>query len=288
MHARAVRGGAVTPAARAAVNKLGAHKLGAHKPGAHKPGRPRLTGSSARRNRDGMIIWLRSLAFNLFFYGWTALLCVGGLPLLLAPGHWTRRAQTVWARGVLVGARWLVGIRYQIRGRANLPDAGPVILAARHESAWDTIVFLAEIPGSVYVIKAELLKLPLYGAFCRKSGMIAIDRDAGMRALKSLLAAARDRLAAGRSIIIFPQGTRVAPGQALPYQPGIAALYGQVAAPVLPVALNSGRCWGRRAFLKAPGLITVDILPPLPTGLKRADMMAMLEARIESAYHSLP
>ena len=137
------------------------------------------------------------------------------------------------------------------------------------------------------MLKKELLSIPLFGWFLKRAGMIAVDRKGGASALRSMARQATETLESGRSILIFPEGTRVAPGQTRPYQPGVAALYTQQKVPVVPVALNSGLFWGRRAFFKKPGTIVVQILPPIPPGLDRKAFMRDLESRIEPASAAL-
>jgi 1-acyl-sn-glycerol-3-phosphate acyltransferase len=137
------------------------------------------------------------------------------------------------------------------------------------------------------VLKRELLHIPMFGWYMRKVGMIAVDRSRGASALKQMVREAQATFAAGRSIAIFPEGTRTAPGEHKPYQPGVAALYTQLGVPVVPIALNSGLFWGRKAFLKKPGTITLQILPAIPPGLDRKTFMKRLESSIEDASKAL-
>jgi 1-acyl-sn-glycerol-3-phosphate acyltransferase len=169
-----------------------------------------------------------------------------------------------------------------VTGREHLPAEGPALIAAKHQSAFDTIVWLALLPRPAYVLKRTLLRIPLYGWYARAAGMIAIDRAAGPAAIRHLMRAGEAALAEGCQIVIFPEGTRTLPGERRTYQPGIAALYARAGLPVIPVATDSGRCWGRRAFHKHPGTITVAVLPPIPPGLDRRVMLERLEAAIET------
>lgn len=228
------------------------------------------------------MIWLRSLAFQLAFLIWTGALGLLALPLLLAPALWVMRFGTFWSAGTLKLLHWCVGLDHELRGRENLP-AGPAIIAMKHQSAWDTFAapVLFDLPA--VVIKRELGWVPFYGWYAVKAGSIAVDRAGGARALKRLVAASARALSQGRSILIFPEGTRSAVGDRLPYQPGVAALYRQLGVPLVPVAVNSGLYWGRRSFIKRPGRIIVEILPPIPAGGDRRRVMAELESRIEAA-----
>ena len=232
------------------------------------------------------MIVLRSLLFQLAFWSWTALMAFAGLPFLLGTRRGMMEFGAVWSRGTLALLRWTVGLDYAVRGRANLP-AGPAIVAMKHQSAWDTIAAPLLFPDCAVVIKRELTWLPFYGWYVVKAGSIAVDRGAAARALKRMVARAERVAAERRSVVIFPQGTRTAVDARKPYLPGIAALYQQLGLPVVPVALNSGLFWGRRRFMRRPGTVVVEILPPIAPGLKRAAFMAELERRIETATDAL-
>ena len=231
------------------------------------------------------MLYLRSLAFNLAFFAWTGLMLVAWLPGLWRPHEVTVRGQRIWAGHVVWLMRRLAGIDFEVRGQAHLP-AGGCIVAAKHQSAWDTLIWHLILDDPAVVMKQELLAIPIYGAYCRKSRMIAIDRRGGARAMRAMLEAARQAVAEGRPIVIFPQGTRTAPGtpaEAAPYLPGIAALYRGLGVPVVPVALNSGLYWPRRGFRRRPGRIVLEYLAPIAPGLARGAFMAELAARIEPA-----
>jgi 1-acyl-sn-glycerol-3-phosphate acyltransferase len=228
------------------------------------------------------VILLRSLAFQAAFYLWTAAIGILALPLLLAPGALVMRFGTWWSATSLVLLRWCAGLDHEVRGRENLP-AGPAIIAMKHQSAWDTLAAPVIFDRPAIVIKRELGFVPLYGWYALKAGMIPIDRRAGAAALRRMMAASERAKGAGRPILIFPEGTRTAVGERHAYQPGVAALYRQLDLPLVPVALNSGLFWGRRRFLKRPGRITVEILPPIPPGRDRRSAVAELEDRMEAA-----
>jgi 1-acyl-sn-glycerol-3-phosphate acyltransferase len=229
---------------------------------------------------------LRSLLFNLVFFGWSALLALLYLPLAVFPDRAMMGGAHLWARSSLWLLNRITGIRHRVRGLENLPT-GAAIIASKHQSAWETLAFLLFLPYPVYVVKRELLAIPLFGPYLRKAGMIAVDREGGAAALRSLLDEARHSLELGRTIVIFPEGRRTAPGESRPYPPGVAALYTRLGAPVVPVALNSGRFWGRRSFLKHPGTITLEFLPPIEPGLERRRFVEALSQRIEDASQRL-
>jgi 1-acyl-sn-glycerol-3-phosphate acyltransferase len=230
---------------------------------------------------------LRAGLFNVLFIGLTVLMGVLALPLLLVDRRHAVRAVRLWARWVLALLAGIVGLSYRVTGAERLPHAGAALIAAKHQSAFDTIVWLALLPDAAYVLKRELLRIPFYGWFARHIGMIAVDRAAGAATMRGLIREALAALAAGRQVVIFPEGTRTAPGETRAYQPGIAALYARAGQPVIPVATDSGRFWGRRAFLKHPGTITVAIEPPIRPGLDRDRFMSTLEDRIETATAAL-
>lgn len=236
------------------------------------------------------ILWLRSAVFNVLFFAFTVLLLLLVLPFLTIPT--TRIALFVartWARGVFFMLRWIVGLKWEVRGPRELLRPG-VIVASKHQSAWDTIVFFMLFDRPTYVMKQELMRIPVYGWLSHRQGHIPVDRKAGATAIRGLLRAAQAAFAAHRAIVIFPQGTRVAPGipaSAMPYQPGIVGLYSALKVPVVPVALNSGLFWGRRSFVKQPGTIVLEVLPEIPPGEDRTRFLQDLETRIETASDRL-
>jgi len=228
-----------------------------------------------------VILFLRSFLFNIVFWLWTTVLLVPCLPLLLAPRIVSYRLSVIWTTVAFFALKWICGITYELRGMENLPE-GPVLVACKHQSAWDTMIFALIMRHPSFVMKRSLKRVPLFGWFLARSGMVAIDRDAGASALKDMLRESRKIVAAGRSIIIFPEGTRTRPGSSLPYHPGVYALYRDLALPTIPVALNSGLYWGRDAFVKKPGRIIFEVLPALPAGLRRGAFMTELESTVES------
>ncbi|MGH6979899.1 MAG: lysophospholipid acyltransferase family protein [Stellaceae bacterium] len=228
------------------------------------------------------MILLRSILFNALFYLGTVIASLLGLPVLLLPRRVAASFGHYWAKWVLWLAGWSAGLRYEVRGRENLPR-GPSIVAVKHQSAWDTFAAAALFDDPAIVVKRELFRIPFYGWYLRKAGMIGIDRDLGAGALRRMLTASRAAVAQGRPILIFPEGTRTPVGGDAPYHPGVAALARDLKLPVVPVALNSGLFWGRRAFYKRPGTIVVEILPPLPGETDRRRITDELRSRIETA-----
>jgi 1-acyl-sn-glycerol-3-phosphate acyltransferase len=224
---------------------------------------------------------LRSALFNLFFFLESFVLVLAGTVLRVAAPQRIVRLGRFWARLTLGGARAICGIRVQVVGLEHMPD-GAALLASQHQSAFDTLVWLLLLPRCCYVLKQELLRIPLFGPLIPFTGMIAVDRQGGAPALRRLMRDGARAAREGRQIVIFPEGTRAAPGAMLPLQPGVAALAASTGLPVIPVVTDSGLYWGRRAFRKRPGKIRIRLLPPLPAGLKREELMQRLEAALRA------
>ena len=229
-----------------------------------------------------MSVFLRSCLFAVFKIIITPPFAI--LSLLTFPfGAFTRyRIISTWTRTVLWAVEAICGIRYKVIGAGNIP-AEPCVVLSKHQSAWETLAFQVIFPPQVYVLKRELLWIPFFGWGLAMMSPVAIDRRAGVRALKQMLSQGRERLKRGFWIIVFPEGTRTAPGSRGTYQTGGAAIAVSANAPALPVAHNAGKCWRRHAFRKYPGTITVSIGKPIPTKGKKADAVtAEVENWIET------
>jgi 1-acyl-sn-glycerol-3-phosphate acyltransferase len=229
-----------------------------------------------------MTIGLRSALFLVWFLLVTTILSLAFLPVLLLPRRATVWLARLWARWTFWGLKHIAGIGFEIRGT---PPRGPVLVASKHMSMWDTLALYLALYEPAIVLKRELLRIPFYGWFLAKAAAIPIDRGAGARALRNMSEAARRVLAQGRPILIFPEGTRKKPGAAPDYKPGVAGLYGLLDVDCVPVALNSGLYW--TGFLKRPGTIVLQFLEPIPPGLKRDVFMTQLQQQIESATNAL-
>lgn len=220
---------------------------------------------------------IRSAGFNVIMFGSGALLslyCV--LVARFLPGGILRVARA-WTRLCLWGLRVCCGITLEVRGLENLP-AGGAVIAAQHQSALDILLWIAIAPHPAFVFKKELKRIPLFGSLLEPSGMIPVDRGGGSAALREMVAGAAAAAAAGRQVIIFPEGTRVAYGERGQIRNGVAAVAQAAGVPLLPAATNSGQCWGRKAFGKTQGVVHVTILPALPAGLAREEIVARLAA----------
>jgi 1-acyl-sn-glycerol-3-phosphate acyltransferase len=225
-----------------------------------------------------MILWLRSALFLAWFLVITTILSLLFLPVLILPRRATVWLARLWAGWTFWGLKIFAGIDFEVRGT---PPKGPVLVASKHMSMWDTLALYLTLVEPAIVLKRELLRIPFYGWFLAKAAAIPIDRGAGASALRKMSEAARQVLAQGRPILIFPEGTRKKPGAAPDYKPGVAGLYGLLGVDCVPVALNSGAYW--TGFLKRPGTIVLEFLEPIPPGLKRDAFMGQLQNRIETA-----
>lgn len=234
-----------------------------------------------------VIARLRALLFLIGYHGWTAVAAIAFLPVApFASGRTMRRYAGFWQRGIQGLLRGTTGIGHEVRGLANLP-AQPVIIAAKHQSTWETLFFHMLRPDVVIGLKQELGSIPIFGWYLKLGENIFIDRGGATRALRSLVEGAKAAIARGCSILIFPEGTRKAPGAAPDYKSGVAALYAALDVPVVPVALNSGLFWTRDKLDKRPGTIVIELLEPIPPGLDRRAFMALLEERIETRTAAL-
>ncbi len=191
------------------------------------------------------------------------------------------RVISYWAKTMVWLARVVLGIRFDVAGRENIPRV-PSIIMAKHQSAWETMALQVLFPPHVYVVKRELLWIPFFGWGLALMSPIAIDRTAGMRSIKQTLRQGRERLAQGFSVVIFPEGTRVMPGTRGKYQAGAAWLACKTGAPVVPVAHNAGELWGRNALIRYPGLITLVIGAPIDASrLRPEELTRHVETWIE-------
>ncbi|MSP49128.1 MAG: 1-acyl-sn-glycerol-3-phosphate acyltransferase [Alphaproteobacteria bacterium] len=232
------------------------------------------------------MIWVRSAIFNAAFFAWTAIVVVVAVPILALPQPIMIAYARGWSWCILTMLRLICGLDYRVVGREKIPEGGAII-ACKHQSTWETIVFFAVCDAPVYILKRELLAVPFFGWCLIKSGMIPIDRKGGSAAMRKVIVRATDALTRGRKIVIFPQGTRVAPGVKASYQPGAVGLYTHLGTSIVPAALDSGRFWARRSFLKHPGTITLEFLEPIPPGLRRAQAQRLIEERVEAASDRL-
>ena len=229
---------------------------------------------------------LRSLLFNVLFYlnliGWL----IAIIPVFVMPRWGIIRAARGWGHSSLRLLEAVVGTKVEFRGLERLPKGG-VLVAAKHQSMWETFALLTIVDDPAFILKRELMWIPFFGWYAAKARSVPVDRSAGSKALTLMNARARDEAAQGRQIMIFPEGTRRAAGAPPAYKYGVAHLYSTLGVPCVPIALNSGLYWPRRQFLRRPGTIVVEILEPIPPGLPRDTFFAELQNRIEEASNRL-
>ncbi|TCS63519.1 lysophospholipid acyltransferase family protein [Varunaivibrio sulfuroxidans] len=228
------------------------------------------------------MLYLRSFIFNLAFYAFSTALTIAMLFVVPFSGKNVHLSFGFWIRAMAAMLKGIVGLDHQFLGLENLPE-GKAIIACKHQSAWETGIFYLLSKYPAYVLKKELLSIPIYGQCLKKTEMIAVDRGAGGAALKTLLRGANRALKDARQVIIFPEGTRASPDVPGAYHPGIWALYKSAGIPVIPAAVNSGLFWPRRSFLKRPGRITMEFLEPIAPGLDRETFMKTLRTRMDEA-----
>ncbi len=229
---------------------------------------------------------LRSALFHVAFYLNFVVQAVLFTPLLLLPERMFWPFGRFWVASTLWLHRTICGIDDEIRGLENIP-AGGCIVAAKHQSAWETLRLIELFPRPSFILKRELLWVPLFGGYMRKAHMIPVDRGGGSAALEAMTAHARRAIAEGRQIIIFPEGTRRPPGAPPAYRRGVTRLYEALGVPCVPVALNSGLYWPRHKFVHRRGTIRVEVLPPIPPGLEAEVFAKRLEETIEGATDAL-
>lgn len=227
------------------------------------------------------MIYFRSALFNLVFYVNLALFLVLGSWFFFTPRRWSIRALQLWAKSSLFWLRIISGVRMEVRGKENIP-LGPCIVAGKHQSLWETFAILPLLDDPAVVLKKELTWIPFYGWFIHKFRMIAVERTAGSQALRGMLVRAGMEVAAGRQIVIMPEGTRRGPDDPPAYKPGAAALYSRLNIPCVPFALNSGLFWPRREFLRQPGTIVISFLESIPPGLGKKVFQPRLEEAVET------
>ncbi len=233
-----------------------------------------------------MMVFLRSCVFNLLFFGLTAAMCFAVMPFVFAGKKMALKIARLYTRKVYWLERNIIGLDYEIRGAEHLPKDGSYIVAAKHQSAYETMKLHRLFNDPAIILKRELVRIPIWGWFLANLDMIAINRSNREEAMASIVAGAQRMKDQGRPIVIFPQGTRVrihATTADKPYKGGIIKMYNAIDLPIIPLAMNSGIFWGRNSFLKRPGTVVFEFLPPIEPGLPEKKVMKALEERIESA-----
>jgi 1-acyl-sn-glycerol-3-phosphate acyltransferase len=234
------------------------------------------------RSKGSLVLVVRSILFNVLFYLNLLVQIVVALPTLAMPRWGILAVARFWARSNLLLLRAVCGVKVEFRGVAKIPP-GPLLVSCKHQSLWETFALLLILSDPAYIMKRELMWIPFFGWYAWKAGMIPVDRSRGGQALADMNARARQELARNRQIIIFPEGTRRAPGAEPRYKHGVAHLYRDMGVACLPVALNSGLFWPRRSIRRYPGTIRVEVLDPIPPGLGKEAFFERLQHDVEAA-----
>ena len=229
---------------------------------------------------------LRAILYAVWYYGVTAVLAILFIPLLVLPRAALREGIKVWARLLIWGLRVIGGVRLEVRGLERIP-AGSALLAAKHQSMFDIVPVFALMPDALFVMKRELVRIPVFGWHNVKAGSIVIDRGGQAKTMRKMLADARERFKEPRQLLIFPEGTRRPVGAEPAYKPGVAGLYRELDVPCIPVATNTGVHLNTAGLPTSRGVVVYEVLEPIPPGLKRIDFMRTLQERIETASTAL-
>jgi 1-acyl-sn-glycerol-3-phosphate acyltransferase len=233
-----------------------------------------------------VVIFLRSLIFNVLFYLLLAFWIIVAIPTFVMPRYCIMGISRAWARSSIRLLRLVCNIKVEYRGLEKI-QKGPLIVASKHQSMWETFALLQFFDQPLFILKRELTWIPFFGWYLIKANMIGIDRSAGGRSLLQMTRRAGEAVRRGRQLIIFPEGTRTPVGATPNYKTGIAQIYVDCGVNCLPVALNSGLFWPRRTFMRYPGTLVVEFLDPLPPGLSRREFIARVSAVIEEATNRL-
>jgi 1-acyl-sn-glycerol-3-phosphate acyltransferase len=234
------------------------------------------------RKQAQLVLVVRSVLFNILFYLNLFVYVIAALPTLIMPRWGIIAIAKLWARTNLWLLRGVCGIKVEFRGLGKIPP-GPLLVSSKHQSLWETFALLPLLADPAYIMKRELMWIPLFGWYTWKADMIPVDRKKGSQALAEMNARAHRELARNRQIIIFPEGTRRPPGAEPRYKYGVVHLYAEMGVPCLPIALNSGLFWPRRSLRRYPGTVRVEVLDPIPPGLGKDVFFERLQREVEGA-----
>ena len=229
---------------------------------------------------------IRSIIFYFFIFLWTIFMGVICLPYLIFPSVYLRKPVNIWIIGIFKLLGLICHISYEIKGVDKIPKKA-VIIASKHQSAFETLAFFLHIKNSIFIHKKQLFWIPIFGQYLQKVNMISINRSEGTKAMRTMLKQAKQKIINGNSIVIFPEGTRKKPGDPPDYKTGIAGIYKETETEILPVALNSGYCWPKHSFVKRPGHIIIQFLDIIPAKLDRSEVLKKIQSVIEEETNNL-
>ena len=229
---------------------------------------------------------LKSIIFYISLVMWTVLMGIVCLPFLLLPSYLLKYPAKLWIRVIFAFLNLICNIKHKIEGLENIPNES-VLIASKHQSAFETLALYYYLKDCFFVHKRELFFIPIFGQYLLKSNMVAINRDGGTRAMRSMLQEVQSKLSSGSSIIIFPEGTRKIPGSKPDYKTGFIGIYNHTKRKILPIALNSGLCWPKKSWILKTGIITIKFLPVINEGLDKKVVLDEVQTRIETASNLL-
>lgn len=236
------------------------------------------------------MIILRSLLFNILFFGWSAIICVGMLPFIYMGKKGAVTVTRIYLAVIYFLEKNILNLDYEVRGREYIPAEGAYLVAAKHQSAYETLKLYALFGDPAIILKKELANIPLWGRFLVNLDNIAIDRSNREESMNSIVTESLRIKEQGRPIVIFPQGTRVGvgvPADKKPYKSGVVKMYKAAGIPIVPMALNTGVFWGRNSFIKYPGKVVIQFLPPIAPGQDEKEVLTDITERVEEATERL-
>ena len=229
---------------------------------------------------------IRSIIFYAFLSVWTIFMGITCLPYLFVSNSHIRKPINFWIMGIFKLLEVICNITHEIRGRENIPNHS-VLIASKHQSAFETFALFFYLKKSIFIHKKQLFFIPIFGQYLKKTNMISINRSEGAASMRKMLREAKSKMAAGYSIIIFPEGTRKTPGDTPDYKTGFIGIYNETESEILPVAVNSGCRWPKHTFIKNPGKIIIKILNPIPAKLKKDEVLEKIESVIEEETNKI-
>ena len=229
---------------------------------------------------------LKSILFYLFLGFWTILMGLLCLPYLFIPSYYLNKPIKIWISGMFILLKYICNITHEIQGSENIPLKA-VLVASKHQSAFETFALFYYLPQAIFIHKKQLFFIPIFGQYLKKINMISIDRRGGASTMRNMLKETKEKSIRGFSIIIFPEGTRKKPGEKPNYKSGFIGIYNEMKTQILPVAVNSGKCWPKHIFIKSSGNIIIKFLPPIKSHLTRNHVLLELETIIEEATNKI-
>ena len=231
-------------------------------------------------------MFARSILFYLLLGIWTIFMGIACLPYFILPFAYLRQPIKIWISGIFLLLKNICKITHVLQGKENIP-LHSVLIASKHQSAFETFALFYYIPNSIFIHKKQLFLIPIFGQYLKKINMISIDRQKGISAIRSMMINAKKKLNDGYSIIIFPEGTRKKPGDKPDYKSGFVAIYNEMKTKILPIALNSGNCWPKNTFILKPGHIIIKIMPLIEENLKKNEILSNLQTVIENETNKI-